>query len=570
MDFYRFKSLVFAVFKGVKISNHHACKFEQCTWINRISWYESQGFRRASNKYEIIERDKNLSVTIGEWIDSGRDLPVLSETAMAVLNLLGDHNSTARQIGDLIKRDVSLSATILKFCNSSFYGFRKKINTLEQAFVTLGANSIRNITLSISVLNLISPSEKTNLLTIYKGSVLTGIAARTLARNTGFPRAEDTFTGGILTDIGLISMYKFDSENTISLINKMKQEARPAPAEEKDLFGLNHAEAGYLLAKKWNLPLDLSQAIRYHHNLNPENRDKSIQDYDLLKYVYLGSLVGEIFFCGGKKKNLERYSEGCRKILGMENEDSESVLQGINNQFLEVAEQFELEMDDSTSYEEMLQRANEELARGTLDNEASKIYLSQAFERERILAAQLTEANRKLHEKALRDGLTGLYNRLYFNEALKSEWQRAARNSHPLSLLMIDIDHFKEVNDNYGHQAGDMVLRKFSDTLNSLLRSSDLLARYGGEEFTIILPNTIMDKALVVAERVRMMVEKTKITLDGDTDLDVTVSCGVSTAVPGENGNDPDRLLKAADMGLYKAKKKGRNRVSAREMDSLS
>lgn len=184
-----------------------------------------------------------------------------------------------------------------------------------------------------------------------------------------------------------------------------------------------------------------------------------------------------------------------------------------------------------------------------------------------LINFQITDE--KLHEKALRDGLTGLYSRLCFNEALKTELQRTARNSHPLSLLMIDSDHFKEVNDYYGHQAGDMVLRKFSDTLNSLLRSSDLLARYGGEGFTIILPDTIMDKALVVAERVRMMVKKTKITLDGDTDLDITVSCGVSTSVPGKKGNDPDRLLKATDMGLYKAKKKGRNRVSARDMDSL-
>ncbi len=156
------------------------------------------------------------------------------------------------------------------------------------------------------------------------------------------------------------------------------------------------------------------------------------------------------------------------------------------------------------------------------------------------------------------DGLTGLYNHRYLQERLKQEVERAERYTRPLSVVMGDIDHFKNFNDTFGHPRGDKLLIAVSTTLRQLSRASDVLARYGGEEFTMILPETTAEEALVLAERVRQCVAALVLdTRDGQT-ARVTVSLGIASHVTGCSS---ERLIENADAALYKAKRAGRNRV---------
>lgn len=166
-----------------------------------------------------------------------------------------------------------------------------------------------------------------------------------------------------------------------------------------------------------------------------------------------------------------------------------------------------------------------------------------------------------MRELTLTDALTGVANRRSFNEAIQNEWRRCARSAMPLSVIMIDIDHFKLYNDAYGHQAGDSCLKQVADTmLQCAGRSPDLLARYGGEEFVILLPRVGAQGAETVAERilasVRALAIPHRMSSAGDT---VTVSLGVATLLPGTGGT-PDALVRCADNALYRAKKDGRNR----------
>jgi diguanylate cyclase (GGDEF)-like protein len=158
----------------------------------------------------------------------------------------------------------------------------------------------------------------------------------------------------------------------------------------------------------------------------------------------------------------------------------------------------------------------------------------------------------------MHDDLTGLYNRRYFNERLMEEVDRAERHGGDFSLLMIDIDKFKNVNDNYGHPVGDKVLVAVAEVLSGKLRKTDLLARYGGEEFVIILFNTQKEKALEIAEKLRCAVAEFPL-LDAEK-IKMTVSIGVATL--GLDSNTLDELLSDADKGLYNAKSQGRNRVA--------
>ncbi len=166
---------------------------------------------------------------------------------------------------------------------------------------------------------------------------------------------------------------------------------------------------------------------------------------------------------------------------------------------------------------------------------------------------------RKLDELATHDGLTGLYNHRAFYALLEEERLRADRFARPVSLLMIDIDHFKRVNDTHGHLAGDAILKGLSDLLTRQARAIDRVCRYGGEELTLILPETENAAALNIAERLRAAVAAQLFDTGNSCSVHITVSIGVA-AYPA-HADTPDKLVAAADSALYAAKQVGRNRV---------
>jgi diguanylate cyclase (GGDEF)-like protein len=179
---------------------------------------------------------------------------------------------------------------------------------------------------------------------------------------------------------------------------------------------------------------------------------------------------------------------------------------------------------------------------------------------ERLFLLGEAEKKKYFEELSRLDGLTQVFNHRYFHQTLDAELERSKRGGRSLPLLMIDIDDFKKVNDNYGHQAGDCVLRKLAHLLTTLMRLTDHVARYGGEEFTVILTETDRQGALVAAERIRRATEQAKFLPDGlDKEIHITVSVGVASYP--EDAEDGKSLISKADQALYSAKAAGKNKV---------
>ncbi len=172
----------------------------------------------------------------------------------------------------------------------------------------------------------------------------------------------------------------------------------------------------------------------------------------------------------------------------------------------------------------------------------------------------------RLRRSGFRDVLTGWHNRRYLQARLKEEIARARRDLRGLVCLMLDIDHFKRVNDNWGHAAGDAVLREVAQRVEEQVRASDVAVRYGGEEFVIVLPNTDTNDALRLAERIRQAVSDGPCELPDGGAVDITVSIGIAELVPGDIDDDlktvGESLIARADVALYSAKAQGRDRVA--------
>jgi diguanylate cyclase (GGDEF)-like protein len=199
-------------------------------------------------------------------------------------------------------------------------------------------------------------------------------------------------------------------------------------------------------------------------------------------------------------------------------------------------------------------RLYRELEHRTRDACSANARLSVANEK-------LEAANEKLRYVAVTDELTGLPNRRHIIKRLEEAWQASSRHRTPLACTIIDVDHFKAVNDTYGHLTGDVVLREAAQSMLLAVRAGEVLGRLGGEEFLLVLPHSDMDEAATAAERLRQTIERMRVPV-GDSHLSVTISLGVAERV--EHMADAEALLGMADEALYAAKRAGRNTVRRR------
>lgn len=324
---------------------------------------------------------------------------------------------------------------------------------------------------------------------------------------------------------------------------------------------MDHQEIGAELLEEWGLPENIYLPIRYQHSssdLPDEYKETAVllNISSMLSAVYHGSDSAEI---------VQEIKEVLEKDYEIPDEKIDLLVDAVAEKSIEMFSSFEIDPGNMKPFSTLIQEANEELGRLNLSYELLVMELKQAKEKAEFLASELRTANGKLRELANRDGLTGLFNHRYFQDELDRELQRSHRHQRSLSLLMCDIDHFKKVNDIYGHPGGDIVLRSIAELFTEAIRMTDLVARYGGEEFAVILPETPTKGGAVFAERLRRAVEQMKCDVDGQ-EVKVTVSIGLATCEEWMAQITKSSLIDSADKALYESKKNGRNRVTVKRL----
>lgn len=473
-------------------------------------------------------------------------LPSVPAVALQVIDLVQNPDVDIDHLAATIANDPALAGKILQTVNSSFYAQSRTIASIPHAIVVMGLTSVRTLALGFTLTDSLRRNtvDSTHFSHDYywQRCILSGAAARIVAARRSAVLGEDAFVAGLLHQLGVLAMHETLGATYDETGEGAWGDGALLIQREQAAFDLDHTVVGEALAESWNLPPRIVHCIRHYADpaaAPPEFQDftRSVQIADLIAAVFLGPEPGA---------TLAKLRRTTAQSMQLSDDDLDRLITTVRADTDEMGTLFDLIPADVPSASEILSRANETLMEFSL----------QATQE----ASQLQARNRELSTLAALDGLTALANRRRFDEFLAQQVRIAARYRRPLSLLMIDADYLKDINDTHGHPAGDAVLQSVARVLQICTREADLVARYGGDEFAVVLPDTPMEGALVMADRARAEVEALSVHRPDGVSLKVTISIGVAAyhldAVRG-----PEALLADADAGLYAAKRAGRNRV---------
>ncbi len=485
-------------------------------------------------------------------------LPSPPAIALKILEAVREQENSFEDLARIVSVDPSLSARILKIANSSLYGLAAPVSSLAQATSLLGTDALKNIALSfVIVQEFQGESENSFDLTLFwRRAITSAVAAEMLAEKVKH-KSKSVFVSALLQDIGILIFYLSDSFDYTMILDSKRVSGKGTCETEEELFSFDHTSIGEHLLCAWNLPEEISRPIRYHHSF-----ERAGEYMEEARVLYYADHISAIYHSEHSNSKCETAHEGLVEHWGLSGEEADELIDSVGEKAKEVLGLFSINPGAMQPFSQIIQAANVELGRLNFTYEQVVLELKQAKESADKLAKELKDANDCLRELAVRDGLTNLYNHRYFQDCLESELKRSHRYKHPLSLLILDIDFFKRVNDTHGHPAGDYVLKTVSHELVKLVRDCDTVCRYGGEEFTVILPVTGAKGAKVLAQRLRRGIEQIRMEHDGKR-IRITVSIGFSATDMCEREVDRAYLIEKSDQALYQAKKNGRNRVES-------
>lgn len=499
-----------------------------------------------------------MDAKLEERLKFATQLPTLSGIALQIIDLARDPDLDMRRLASVLSRDPALTAKVLRVANSPLYGQRRRTSNLRQALMVLGLNATVTLALSFSLSACLQEkgSKRLDLDAIWRRALLSALAARLLGEHQGLHSSEELFLAGLLQDMGIFALEAADPERYPAAVSAAGRHDALILAE-RDAFGVDHSDAGAWLMRHWGLPDYLPLATLESHEL----RKGSVPD-DLLPFVACVAVSGpvaDVYLTGDTEAATANAASAAEAWLDMDQTVLGEVLTRLSESLPEIESLFETQVVSSRDAAALTDQARELLA-------ARNLQLLQRVSEERQQTQELRRLSQRLQETARRDALTGLYNRGHFDQCLQQDFEEATEQGWPLTLAFLDFDDFKAVNDRYGHQGGDAILRNVTAEMVRQLRGDDLLARYGGEEFTLLLRGTGFDEGWSVVERLRTAVEAMSHELDDGQVARVTVSAGVAAHMDGEyHADGAESLVRKADRALYLAKRLGRNRIEAAE-----
>jgi diguanylate cyclase (GGDEF)-like protein len=472
---------------------------------------------------------------------------LVSTSATRIVQIALRENVSLSELAQLAATDPAFALRVLAFVNSPAMGMRRKVDDVQQATNLLGVRGMRTLGLSLVVTNLSQPGEGSEQL--LANCLRRAIVAREIAVLLKDKDADLYFTAGLLLDSGLLASAKRDLERAVYIAG--------APAtyrvvHERACGFVPHPQLGAEIASNYGLGPELVEAIAKHHAQQMPNEQ-------FAQVAWAAERCAAVFE-GGDTDSHRKVASAALVSLALTEAQLDGLIARVPGMVTELASALDRNVGDQLDLETLHERAHQQLVALNEHYEGIVRTLEELLERKDALEGDLRAANERLERLASTDELTGLANRRATEEGLRRDLSRSDRDATPLSVVLIDVDHFKSVNDTWGHATGDAVLSCVGKVLKTSLRTGDVPGRWGGEEFLCILPNTDASGAAVVAERLRANLPLN--TVAGPRGpVQVTASFGVASVRGPGCRNASESLMRRADSALYSAKEQGRDRV---------
>jgi diguanylate cyclase (GGDEF)-like protein len=471
--------------------------------------------------------------------------------AQEIIALAKSPDTTITSLTGCVSKDPALATKVLRMANSAFYAQRRRSQNLRQALLVIGLDAAITLCLSFSITASFRKARAGGLDygRYWRRSLLAALTSRCIGEELGTEHAEELFLAGLLQDIGVVALDRAKP----GFYAELAKDATHAQfvAYERERLNEDHAALGAWLLGHWNLPELLCRTLERSHT--PDSCERTTDDGRFVRTVALAGEIAAAMLARDRRKALAALKERANELLALTQSQLKQVVERVAELAPDMSQLFETTLLSPDDAMLLMEQAKDLLAERSVESLMEIGALQQA-------TTELAARSDELADASRRDSLTQVYNRRYLDERLPLEFDAANQGGWALGVLFVDLDHFKSVNDRFGHPAGDAVLRAAAQGLLSALRESDLVARYGGEEFVVLLPGVSVPDARCTAERLLVSLRELSHEIGGET-LQVTASIGLAVHAPGATYATPDALLGAADAGAYAAKRAGRDRL---------
>ncbi len=499
----------------------------------------------------------------------GEDAPALPAAVLDVLDYVQGPLADPVQAAALISGDAGLARRAVAVLTRA-----GDVPSVEDAAVRAGAESFAMTALGVGLTDAFPrvATHDFDYAARWEDAIRTSCAARALAENArGLEQRGEERVSQRSDELALDPAVAAAAALGLGLGELvLARLALPGKGSGAGEGALDPGEAGEALAVRWALPAAMIAAIRYHRD--PTARSIADEHRPLVSACALAHELAALHRrpSSASASAIDGLRLRAGTALGVAAEAFDEMLDGLAARVERLAAALGIEVPEQRSLLDVIAEASRRPSGDELAVDELRTQYALALERETALREQLDDAQRavdalnaKLAQLTNTDPLTGIYNRRYFHECYRRELARSQRYDVPVSVVMIDLDHFREVNEAHGHVAGDLVLQHVAGVLADRVRSSDLLARYGGQLFVALLSQTDATGGKIFGERAREAIEETRVLLPTGDTVTLTASVGGCTfPLEGTPEVLADDALRIADAALYRSKREGRNRLT--------
>ena len=485
--------------------------------------------------------------TLTQIVKSDR-LPTLPSIALRVIELAREPEPDFREVASVIRTDPALSWRLLRTANSALFGLGKPVTSVESAIPLLGLTLVRTMVLGFALADQ-SPvfAERSRAMeNLWRSSLTQAVFAEQLAAEIHDADPATFFLAALLQDIGILCFLHVDP---VAYLDQVWDRCEfPDVLEcERACYGFTHVELAMELLDNWGLPVDIQHAIGTHHQKMAVSSAEELSP--LARTLQAAAMCGHYVVNHRRSgRHLQELAAYLKHHFHWSADRVESVLCETMLRVVETASIFQFDVGVDYSHERILTDAKDLL---------EQIALSQHAAESKAQA---------LGQQIMQDPLTGVYNRMFLDRGLNDRLATAIRRRWTIGLMFVDIDRFKQINDQFGHRAGDEAIQQVAAILQKCVRRSDAVVRYGGDEFLVALPKIRASEFESVCRQIETRIREQTFAEHGFT---VTLSIGAVLYQP-DKGDVPDAnwLIDRADRAMYEAKRAGGNRLAVERLDA--